>query len=123
LLGLQYNVPFADAWRFNLRGDVGGFGVGSDLIYQLLTNVRWQANDRVGVVFGYRRISFDYEEGDKGHSNYQHYALTEQGPLVGMTIDFLGVHPNPLPLARERGQRISRASGSVSAPLAPARST
>jgi hypothetical protein len=88
LLGLQYNVPFADNWRFNLRGDIGGFGVGSDLTYQLLTNVRWQANDTIGVVAGYRLISFDYEDGNKGSSKYQHYDLTEQGPLVGMTISF-----------------------------------
>ena len=88
LLGLQYNVPFADNWRFNLRGDIGGFGVGSDLTYQLLTNVRWQANDTIGVVAGYRLISFDYEDGNKGSSKYQHYHLTEQGPLLGMTISF-----------------------------------
>jgi len=31
-------------------------------------------------------ISFDYEDG-KG-SNYERYDLTEQGPLVGMTISF-----------------------------------
>ena len=86
LVGLQYNVPIGDAWRFNLRGDVGGFGVGSDLTYQVLTNFRWQANERIGVVFGYRLIAFDYEDGDEGGSHYQRYDLVEQGPFVGMTI-------------------------------------
>jgi len=86
LLGLQYSVPFADDWRFNLRGDVGGFGIGSDLSYQLLANVRWQANDKFGVVFGYRVIGFDYEDGSG--QNYERYDLTEQGPLAGLTIAF-----------------------------------
>ena len=86
LVGLQYHVPFADHWRFNLRGDIGGFGIGSDLTWQLLTTLHWQANDTIGVVAGYRVISFDYEDG-KG-SNYERYDLTEQGPLVGMTISF-----------------------------------
>ena len=86
LVGLQYHVPFADNWRFNLRGDIGGFGIGSDLTWQLLTTLRWQANDTFGVVAGYRVISFDYEDG-KG-SDYERYDLTEQGPLVGMTISF-----------------------------------
>lgn len=86
LFGLQYGVPIADDWRFNLRGDVGGFGVGSDLTYQLLANVRWQANDRLGVVAGYRLIAFDYEDGNG--QNYQRYDLLEQGPLVGVTVSF-----------------------------------
>jgi hypothetical protein len=35
---------------------------------------------------GYRLIAFDYEEGS-GRS-YQRYDLTEQGPLVGVSISF-----------------------------------
>jgi opacity protein-like surface antigen len=88
LVGLQYNVPFAGNWRFNLRGDIGGFGIGSDLSYHVLTNFRWQANDTLGVVFGYRVIGFDYEDGRKGSSNYQRFDLTEQGPVVGVSISF-----------------------------------
>jgi hypothetical protein len=86
LVGLQYSTPLGDTWRLNLRGDVGGFGVGSDLSYQLLANVRWQANDTVGVVLGYRIIAFDYESGDG--RNYERYDLTEQGPLLGVTVSF-----------------------------------
>jgi hypothetical protein len=88
LVGLQYNVPFAGNWRFNLRGDIGGFGIGSDLSYHLLTNFRWQANDTLGVIFGYRLIAFDYEDGKKSGSNYQRYDLTEQGPLIGISLSF-----------------------------------
>jgi hypothetical protein len=88
LIGLQYNVPFADDWRFNLRGDVGGFGVGADLTYQLLANLRWHASDRFGVAFGYRLIAFDYEDGKKDGASYQRYDLVEQGPFVGVTVDF-----------------------------------
>lgn len=86
LVGLQYSAPIADDWRFNLRGDVGGFGIGSDLTYQLLANVRWQANDMLGVVVGYRVIAFDYEDGNG--PGYQRYDLLEQGPLVGVTVSF-----------------------------------
>lgn len=85
-IGLQYNRPFAHAWRFNLRGDIGGFGVGSDFMYHLLGSVRWQASDTVGVFAGYRLISFDYEDG--ADRNYQRYDLTEQGPLLGVSISF-----------------------------------
>jgi hypothetical protein len=88
MLGLQYTVPFADAWRFGLRGDVGGFGIGSDLSYQVLASFRWQANERLGVVAGYRLIGFDYENGNKNGNHYQRFDLVEQGPLLGVTISF-----------------------------------
>ena len=88
LIGLQYNVPFADRWRFNLRGDIGGFGVGSDFSYQALVNLGWQATDTTRLVFGYRLIGFDYEDGDRGSRHYQRYDLTEQGPLAGIAVSF-----------------------------------
>jgi hypothetical protein len=88
-IGLRYNRPISDKWRLNLRGDVGGFGVGSELMYHLLANVQWQASETVGMVFGYRLIDFDYEDGTSGlGGNYQHYDLTEQGPLIGVSISF-----------------------------------
>jgi hypothetical protein len=88
MLGLAYSLPFRDAWRFNLRGDVGGFGIGSDLSYQVFANAHWQSAGGLGVVFGYRLIGFDYEDGSKGSRNYQRFDLTEQGPLLGVTYTF-----------------------------------
>jgi len=88
MLGLAYSAPFHDDWRFALRGDVGGFGIGSDLSYQLLATARWQSSGSLGVVFGYRLIGFDYEDGNRGSRGYQRYDLTEQGPLIGLTIAF-----------------------------------
>lgn len=86
LVGLQFNWPLATDWRANLRGDIGGFGIGSDLTWQMLASVHWQAGERVGLVCGYRVISFDYEDGDG--SDYERYDLVEQGPLLGVTISF-----------------------------------
>jgi len=86
IVGLQYGLPLGQDWRMNLRGDIGGFGIGSDLMYQLLATFRWQVSDNTGVVFGYRLIGFDYEQGQG--QKYQHYDLTEQGPLVGVTFSF-----------------------------------
>jgi opacity protein-like surface antigen len=86
MLGLQFNAPIADGWRASLRTDVGGFGIGSDFSYQVLANLRWEPNEKVGVIFGYRVIDFDYEDDDG--SPYQRFDLTEQGPLVGVTYTF-----------------------------------
>jgi hypothetical protein len=85
-LGLRYSVPLGDTWRLNLRGDIGGFGIGSDFMWQALATAQWQVSDTAGVIFGYRAIGFDYEQGKD--QNYQHYDLTEQGPVIGVTFSF-----------------------------------
>jgi hypothetical protein len=88
-VGLRYNRPFSDRWCLNLRADVGGFGVGSEFMYHLLANVEWKASEAVGIVFGYRLIDFDYKDGNNSMGgNYQNYDLTEQGPLLGVSISF-----------------------------------
>jgi hypothetical protein len=86
LVGLQFTAPLGERWRLGLRGDIGGFGVGSDLSYQALATLRWEVNDKVGLFFGYRLISFDYEDGKD--LKYERYDLTEQGPLIGVGISF-----------------------------------
>ncbi len=86
MVGLQFSAPLGERWRFGLRGDVGGFGVGSDLSYQALASFRWAASDNVGLFFGYRLISFDYESGKD--LKYERYDLTEQGPLAGFSWTF-----------------------------------
>lgn len=86
LIGLNYTLPFAGKWTYQLRGDVGGFGVGSDLTWQILTAFRRQNTERFGWFVGYRVVSFDYEDGSG--SSYQRHDLTQQGPMAGINISF-----------------------------------
>lgn len=86
LIGLHYSVPFADKWLFDLRGDIGGFGIGSDLTWQLMTVVRRQNTDTFGWYFGYRAIGYDYETGQG--QNYQRYDLIQHGPGIGIAFSF-----------------------------------
>lgn len=86
MIGLQYVAPIADKWSLSLRGDVGGFGVGSDFTWQAWAGVRRQNTDKFSWYLGYRAISFDYEEGSG--LNYQHYDLLQHGPAAGIAISF-----------------------------------
>jgi hypothetical protein len=86
LLGLNYEIPISGKWRFALRGDVGGFGVGSDLTWHALTKVAYQQSDRFSWYLGYRAIAYDYEEGRD--LNYQHYDLVQHGPGAGIAFSF-----------------------------------
>jgi hypothetical protein len=86
LVGLQYSVPINDKWTYTLRGDVGGFGVGSELTWHVATTVRRKVNDRVSWYAGYRVIAYDYREGSGPGT--QRYDLTQQGPGLGLAISF-----------------------------------
>lgn len=85
-VGLQYSLPFADKWTFNLRGDIGGFGIGSDLSWHALTTFRRQNTDRFGWYFGYRVLAYDYEDGNG--RDYQRYDLRQHGPGIGVAFSF-----------------------------------
>lgn len=86
LVGLNYEIPISGKWRYALRGDIGGFGFGSDFTWHALTKVTYQQSDRFSWYVGYRAIAYDYEEG-KG-LNYQNYDLVQHGPGAGVAFSF-----------------------------------
>jgi hypothetical protein len=53
-----------------VRGDIGGFGVGSEFSWNLLGAYGWQIAARNGVTYagivGYRLLSVDYQKGSGG---------------------------------------------------------
>ena len=86
VIGLYYIWPFSDRWALSLRGDIGGFGVGSEFAWQGVGILRWQVSSGVGVLFAYRYLSNDYEDG-KG-ANYFEYDMSMQGPALGVVFTF-----------------------------------
>ncbi len=70
--------------QFSLTGyaDIGGFGAGSRLTYQLLATVDWNATNWLTVSAGYRQIAFEFENGG-GKLN-----LTLGGPILGASFRF-----------------------------------
>jgi hypothetical protein len=73
-----------------LRGDVGGFGAGSDFSWHVLAVYNYQLcvteSYRLDAYAGYRALSVDYSEG-AGTSRYE-YDAVQHGPLMGMTLRF-----------------------------------
>jgi hypothetical protein len=86
VIGAHYTIPFADSWSVTLRGDIGGFGVGSDFAWQALASVRWQASERLGVVGAYRYFDMDYEDGSG--ADYFKYDMVASGPGIGVVFTF-----------------------------------
>lgn len=69
---------------FYLEGGagIGGFGVGSDLFYELSASIGYQWSEAIGTAIGYRMFDVDYE--DDGYL----YDVRQQGWQLGLTWAF-----------------------------------
>jgi hypothetical protein len=74
----------ADKRRLSLYGDVGGFGVGSDLTWSAIGRVNFQVWKYASIVAGYRALSFEFEKGEgPGKSDVN---LLLHGPIIGINF-------------------------------------
>jgi len=86
VVGLRWSTPPGNRWSFWLRGDVGGFGVGSDLSWNAVAAVAFHLNDTVGIGLGYRVLDIDYDDGS-GASRFR-YDTQMFGLVSGVTFTF-----------------------------------
>jgi opacity protein-like surface antigen len=65
-VGLRARWLATDRFYVGLRGDVGGFGIGSasDLAWQLFGGVGYAFNPTVSMELGWRYLDMDYDHGD-----------------------------------------------------------
>ena len=89
-IGARLRQKLAPGQNITLRGDVGGFDVGSDFTWQVLATYDFQlcVTDRYTLdgYLGYRALSVDYSQGSD-NSRYEFDALM-QGPVMGATMRF-----------------------------------
>ncbi len=69
-----------DKWLYNLRGDFGGFGIGSDFTWQLQADFGYKFSKLFYTTLGYRVISIDYDKG--GGSDRFLYDVNTYGAVV-----------------------------------------
>ena len=86
IVGANLSLPLGKQFSVNVRGDIGGFGVGSDLTWQAFSYVGWRFTKWGSLQLGYRWLYMDYETGS-GTSQFK-YDMLNQGPQVGLTIHF-----------------------------------
>jgi len=83
-VGGRWIWNFAQDWSVVARGDIGGFGLGSDLAWQAVGLVEWQPFQNVSFLAGYRALDIDYEDGSG--SDYFKLDGTIHGPLLGVNF-------------------------------------
>jgi len=86
IVGSRMWLPLSESFTFIGRADIGGFGVGSDLTWQLGAYFQWQSSGSVSIIAGYRYLVMDYEDG-KGAKRFA-YDMTLQGPVLGLSWGF-----------------------------------
>ena len=82
----RLSADIKDKWLFQFRSDIGGFGIGSDLTWQL----QGYAGYRFGKVFqltaGYRYLKVDYDKGDEAERFV--FNMASFGPVVRFGFNF-----------------------------------
>ena len=82
LLGAQGTWSLGESSSFRLRGDIGGFGIDSDLTYQALGVFGWEFAKRWTLTAGYRTLGWEFE------SDGVRNDLRLSGPLLGIAASF-----------------------------------
>jgi hypothetical protein len=71
---------------YQFRGEIGGFGIGSDLAWQMQAVAGYQFSKLFSITGGYRIISLDYETGSG--LNHFKYDVDTAGPTVRFGFQF-----------------------------------
>lgn len=90
-VGGRFSVPLVGELDLLFRGDIGGFGAGSELAWNLIGGFQyalpWQPGGaRTSIVAVYKALSFDHDSG--GGQNEIVTDLDLRGPALGLLLEF-----------------------------------
>jgi hypothetical protein len=82
LLGARFRLNMRKGLFATLKGDAGGFGVGSQVTYQIYAGVGKEFKRKFSTIIGYRYLDVDYRNG--GFVDDTHMS----GPVIGFNLHF-----------------------------------
>lgn len=82
IIGLRGRWDLTDRLAIGFRGDIGGFGVASDLTWQAYVGMGWRMTAGSTLAIGYRGLGTDYAHNGFGTDIVTH------GPLLGVQMVF-----------------------------------
>lgn len=90
IVGVRWGIGWGkyDRWFFMLRSDIGGFGVGSDLAWNLVADFGFRISRVVTVGLGGRYLYTDYSSGTIDTDGYFAFKGNEFGLLAGLGVRF-----------------------------------
>jgi hypothetical protein len=81
-IGLRARAPLSRELSLVASGDVGGFGLGSDLTTQASLGLSWMLTENFDAELGFRYMKIDYDKGDLV------YDMENEGPYLGVSYHF-----------------------------------
>lgn len=82
IIAIRGNWALSEKWLLTGFADIGGFGVGSDLTWQVMATFDYQLNDSWALRFGYRYLEIDKPVGGND------LKTGISGPIFGATYRF-----------------------------------
>jgi opacity protein-like surface antigen len=82
IVGARGRVNLSPEFYLTGWGMIGGFGVASDLTWDVMGGAGYAVSDRVSLIAGYRALSVDYE-----NDGFQ-FDVVQHGPILGARISF-----------------------------------
>lgn len=86
IIGARVNLPIGGRNSFSFLGNIGGFGVGSDISLQVRPMLNFGISGSTTIDVGYQWVYMDYESGS-GLNRFAYDVMTE-GPILGITFTF-----------------------------------
>lgn len=86
IVGVRFQAPVAKGISAGVLGNVGGFGVGSDVSVQIRPMVNFSVARNISIDAGYQFIYMDYKSGS-GSRRFA-YDVTTDGPILGASFRF-----------------------------------
>ncbi len=86
LVGLILHSPAKGRVRAAVYSEIGGFGVGSNIAWQIFPTVGIRVSEKASIDLGYRWIGTDYESGE-GRDKFA-VDMVMQGPVMGLAFTF-----------------------------------
>jgi hypothetical protein len=80
VVGARLRAPLSDQWYVLGLADIGGFGAGADLTWQLFASLGWQFAEQFSLELGYRYLHQDYADNDFA------WDVDTSGPQLGLSI-------------------------------------
>ena len=84
LIGGRYHYDFGNGFGLTAYGDVGGFGVGAHVDWQLIGTIDYTLNSWINLHLGYRSLNFNYQASDSNLG----FNIHMKGPILAGTFRF-----------------------------------
>jgi hypothetical protein len=89
-VGARLRYAIVPGHELFVRGDIGGFGVGSDFSWQAIAGYAWDYAVWNGITFsgvlGYKALYVDYRQGEGRH--LYEFDMLQHGPVIGVSMRF-----------------------------------